>query len=516
MSSALSSSKRNSSFANLATAAVSLFGLGGLGGLTMTAASPSKSPSGASEVPEKTLAPVVATASAPEKELARGRSRASSRAQASHQLLGASTSIASSSSLVEMSKAMASGGSRLPISMSTADMQVAKRPLGPLPKDLEDKLRGSTQARYEGPKQPLTVDVSGKRKEKEKEREEGPMTSPPPTSSTTRSKDSPHSAAPPKSAWDPDLVRDLKESRRLSREASYHGTHPNISAYGAAGNVVHPVNPFLPSSPGSPTSPTSRPGYPQHRRRTTSHSQSKSHSRSHSTATVAEEEGGDKDAPLPRVKSNQSITSMTTSSSRRARHSSREPPSPSATVYSIAGPSAPRIPRGMSMTSLSGQGFGIQNRGSMYGNPVSPGGQPGQGSGAALPRTASQPYMNRWTSGSSGAGGSAFGSPNGPTPPGTVYFGHYGPNHPHNGPYGPIVPPLQPLQPLPPPLNRAKSREAPKASGPMYPVLALPTERRKKMVKKTVVNEDGHEVEVDGEEEEDVYTKPKRLFYFDR
>ncbi|KAG8903299.1 hypothetical protein FRC01_009247 [Tulasnella sp. 417] len=253
--------------------------------------------------------------------------------------------------------------------------------------------------------------------------------------------------------------------------------------------------------------------------RTTSHSQSKSHSRSHSTATVAEEEGGDKDAPLPRVKSNQSITSMTTSSSRRARHSSREPPSPSATVYSIAGPSAPRIPRGMSMTSLSGQGFGMQNRGSMYGNPVSPGGQSGHGGGAVLPRTASQPYMQRWASGSSAAGASAFGSPNGPTPPGTVNYGHYGLNHPHTSPYGPIVPPLQPLQPLqplPPPLNRAKSREGPRAAGPMYPVLALPTERRKKIVKETVVDERGHEVEVDREEEEDVYTKPKRLFYFDR
>ncbi|KAG8913000.1 hypothetical protein FRC00_003266 [Tulasnella sp. 408] len=370
MSSTLSSSKRNSSFANLATAAASLFGLGGLGGLTMTAASPSRSPgAAASEAPEKAPAPVAATPPTSEKEPARGRSRASSRAQPGHQLLAGSTSMASSSSLAEMTKTMASGGSRLPISMSTADLQVAKRPLGPIPKELDDKLRGSTQARDEGPKQPLTVDVSGKRKEKEKEREEGPMTSPPPTSSTSRSKDSPHSAAPPKSAWDPDLVRDLKESRRLSREASYHGAHPNMIAYGAAGNVVHPVNPFLPSSPGSPTSPGSR----------------------------------------------------------------------------------------------------------------SP--------------------------------------PNGPTPPGTVYYGHYAPNHPPTGPYGPIVPPLQPLQPLqplPPPLNRAKSRDAPKASGPMYPVLALPTERRKKIVKKTVVDERGQEVEVDGEEEEEVYTKPKRLFYFDR
>ncbi|KAG8988044.1 hypothetical protein FRB90_003002 [Tulasnella sp. 427] len=124
--------------------------------------------------------------------------------------------------------------------------------------------------------------------------------------------------------------------------------------------------------------------------------------------------------------------------------------------------------------------------------------------------------MHRWTSGSPSAGGSAFGSPNAPTP--TGYYGHYASHHHHGGGggglYGPIQP-LQPLQPLPPTLNRAKSREAPKATGPVYPILALP-EKRKVVVKKKVVDEQGQEVEVEQEEEEDVYTKPKRLFYFDR
>ncbi|KAG8924098.1 hypothetical protein FRC00_005489 [Tulasnella sp. 408] len=130
----------------------------------------------------------------------RGQYRGSSRAEPGHQLLGGDASMASSLSLAEPTKIYASGGSRLPISLSTEGLQVAKRPLGPLPEELVDKLRGLTQARDEGTKQPLTVDVSGKRTEKEKEREETPMTSPPPTSSTTRSKGSLHSAAPSKSA----------------------------------------------------------------------------------------------------------------------------------------------------------------------------------------------------------------------------------------------------------------------------------------------------------------------------
>lgn len=232
-----------------------------------------------------------------------------------------------------------------------------------------------------------------------------------------------------------------------SFQASYFSTRPTIGPTGGA------VNPFQTSPPTSPTSPTSPTPY-NHRRRTTSHGQSKSHSRSqsHSAQAVQEDQSG----PLPRVKSNQSITSITTASSHHRAHRSREPPSPTSTAYSIAGPSMGRnLPRGMSMTSLSQQGFGaMQNPSSMYGQ--------GGPSNGHLNRTSSQPYVNRWFSTSPGAGSSAFGSPAGNG------VGHYY-AHPGADRYAPV------------PVGQMKPKES-KITGPTYPVLNLPSGTRKKKV----------------------------------
>ncbi|KAG8898901.1 hypothetical protein FRB99_007072 [Tulasnella sp. 403] len=487
--------KRNTSLANLAGVAASLFGFGGLGGLTMTAAKPPPTPKDGPK-PGDPDAEREGTNSSDsghddDKDPPRGRPRASSRASQNQQVPNGNGMLHDSPGQGKRKTTK----SPLPLSMSMADMPQAKRPLGPLPRDLEERSRSVSRQMGE----PLKLELDRKGKQREPSVQDRPS----PSVSRDESK-SPLSPAP-KSAWDPELVRGIKESRRLSREASYFGGHPNIG-YSHGGNGA--INPFHASPPISPMSPTtpegggSRSPYST-KRRQTSLSHSTSHSRSHSTQAVAEED----EAPLPRVKSNHSITSMGTTSSHHrhgTRHgSSREPPSPSTTVYSIAGPPSVRgLPRGLSMTSLSQQGFGaMQQPPSMYGPNSHNGAHPHPGT---LSRTTSQPYVARWFSTSPGAGGSAFGSPSASAldqyhtvPPGGIYS--------TAGLYSPI-----------PNGNNVRSKEL-RSTGPTYPVLALPSTRKKKVMK-SVVQADGREekVLVDGEEEEEVYEKKKRLFYFDR
>jgi len=109
-----------------------------------------------------------------------------------------------------------------------------------------------------------------------------------------------------------------------------------------------------------------------------------------------------------------------------------------------------------------------------------------------LARTASQPYVARWTSTSPGAGSSAFGSPG-------ITEAYY-----YTGEPGAAT--------RPSPAIRRPSK------GPTYPILSIPVGTRKKQVPKKVVREDGTEetVLVDGSEDEEIYEKRKRLFYFDR
>ena len=232
------------------------------------------------------------------------------------------------------------------------------------------------------------------------------------------------------------------------------------------------INPFHTSPPQSPQSPLSPHTSTNHRspntqrRRTTSHSHAQSHSRSNShSATLPEGQTTD---GLPRVLSHNSISSMTTAASgHRSHHKHREPPSPTGTGYTIAGPRA--LPRGLCMTSLSQQGFGVQPKTNLYG---------GTNTGSSnLNRTSSQPYVARWFSTSPSAGSSAFGTPSGT---GTGTPGYYnnappaaGYNFPGTVAYGVMGPGAQvnPIQP-----------SDSKSATPTYPLLALPSGTRKKKV----------------------------------
>jgi len=121
------------------------------------------------------------------------------------------------------------------------------------------------------------------------------------------------------------------------------------------------------------------------------------------------------------------------------------------------------------MTSLSSAAFGRQPQAYGY-------------APQALPRTASQPHVNGWASGFGASGGSSGGYPYGVDPGGQAGSHGYRPQ------------------------------------GLTYPILSLPVGTRKKKVLQKIVRPDGTEEEVlvDGEEEEEVYERRKRLFYFDR
>lgn len=175
--------KRNTSLANIAGVAASIFGLGGL---TMTAARPSPTKESEGDRTSKVVSD--------ERDAPRGRSRASSRANQTPALLNGTSVTPSTSASVTTASSV-----RLPLSMSTADLPRAKRPLAPFPKELEEKT------------QQLTLNTEAKGKEAANGKHEAS-----PSTGRDESK-SPLSAAP-KSPWDPDLVRELKESRRLSRE----------------------------------------------------------------------------------------------------------------------------------------------------------------------------------------------------------------------------------------------------------------------------------------------------------
>lgn len=156
------------------------------------------------------------------------------------------------------------------------------------------------------------------------------------------------------------------------------------------------------------------------------------------------------------------------------------------------------------MTSLASYG-GLGKQTSMYGTP------------APITRTSSQPYLAKLVSASPEkyhGGPSRLNSPVEPPSPYGDYF-----------PYSPVGLGYVPGGTGPPPSLGLASQQAqarresqPKVVGPMYPVLDLPIGTRKKKVAKKVVREDGREDEVltDGSEDELVYEKKKRLFYFDR
>lgn len=73
-------------------------------------------------------------------------------------------------------------------------------------------------------------------------------------------------------------------------------------------------------------------------------------------------------------------------------------------------------------------------------------------------------------------------------------------------------------QQLPPSVVMQRRDSNTKPTGPTYPVLNLPVGTRKKKVWKKRMRADGTEEDVltDGDEEEEIFERRKRLFYFDR
>jgi len=148
------------------------------------------------------------------------------------------------------------------------------------------------------------------------------------------------------------------------------------------------------------------------------------------------------------------------------------------------------------MTSLSS--YAISKQPLMYAAPPPP-----------LARTTSQPYVARWVSTSPTTGSSAFGSP---TRENGYYSYSYGQGQDPGAPTDPGH--VQGSNSYGPGGYRRES----KSTGLTYPILTLPVGTRKKKVWQKVTQPDGTEedVLVDGDEEEEVYEKRKRLFYFDR
>jgi len=235
-------------------------------------------------------------------------------------------------------------------------------------------------------------------------------------------------------------------------------SHRSGSGYVSPFYVPTPTFDRSPSPPPTPGSSTGRTSGRSH-----------SYSHHHPPLPVV-----DASVHLPRSKSNHSITSTTSS---RTGH--RQNPPVSAGPY-VKSNSSTVMPRGMSMTSLSSAAGHGSQIGSMYGPPQNGiYGPPQNGGGGmyattghhhhvpsshggGLRATSSQPYVNRWFSTSPSAGGSAFGSPSA----GGMYHpaeGLHGANG-NGGFYG------------------APQRKKEKDIGPMYPVLALPTGTRKKLV----------------------------------
>ncbi|KAG8881546.1 hypothetical protein FRB98_004262 [Tulasnella sp. 332] len=501
-----SSSKRNSSFANLAGMAASLFGFGGFGGLTMTK-SGVPPPSSGADVPDKGIQPTTGTkgsatitsnsvedpalTSATE-EPARGRSRASSRAsRTTNEMLA--TTINGNGGTSTVTTTPGTTPASHSIVKGEMEMVPARRPLGPLPKDLSEKSKS------------VSRDVR-ERSEEERKREKrekrmstsrlvldvvgipaGGFGGGLPTAVSTSTSHTSNTSRSTTSAWDPDLVRDIKERRKLSHEATYFSQHPS---------------PFNASPSASPTSPIlprrQRTTSSQSRHSKSSHSHSHSHSRSNSYSqqrhqdAVQEEEGGDEPPRTDQLPRTQSMQSMLSNGSQHRQHPHgslyqhrREPPSPTTSRYP---------PKGLSMTSLStyGQSGKQQPPLGMYAAPNPP-----------LARTTSQPYVARWMSASpthQPSGGSTSPAKDG-----------Y-----HTYEYPGSTADAHQYQQVSAGMQRRDSNTKP--TGPTYPVLNLPVGTRKKKVWKKKTNADGTEEDVltDGEEEEEVFEKRKRLFYFDR
>ncbi|KAG8992176.1 hypothetical protein FRB94_011915 [Tulasnella sp. JGI-2019a] len=497
-------SKRNSSFANLAGMAASLFGFGGFGGLTMTktAATPpatekiteTDAPGSSQPTPtagEKKVLHATNDSQGSTDEPIRGRSRASSRASRSTNEMVATT--------VNGGAAPTPGSTPASLNLVKGEMAMvpARRPLGPLPKELVEKSRNVSREVREKSEE-MAVERRWEKREKRASAStsgdgklvievgiptgvSGPLTA---TSTATTST----------SAWDPDLVREMKERRKLSHESSYYAQHPSPFH---ASPATSPTSPIFPSGMRRQRTVSS-----QSRHSKSSHSRSNSYSQSHRHEDVVQEEAED-DAPrpLPRTESTQSMTSAGSSSKQHHHHHShhhhhhhhhRESPSPNTTGGSTQ--PARNLPKGLSMTSLSTYGQpGRQPQPSMYAAPRSP-----------LARTTSQPYVARWMSTSPAQ--QTFGDTS-PTKTGYSVYSYAGSTaDAHQQPSAEMQ------------RRDSNTRPPPLPSGPTYPVLNLPVGTRKKKILKTKLLADGTEEQVltDGEEEEEVFERRKRLFYFDR